>query len=376
MVQNIFIIGLGNVGKELIRQVCSLDIRELGIHHNPTNIVGLANSEYYFFNYSGVNFPIKELNKPDFNVKKFIQNKGVKYQRHSELIEIIRKNGLEGNVIFVDATADKYKMIKFHVNVITNTENKIVTCNKNPSSLSSFDDFVNITKNRNRYGMRATLMAGSHAIDQLREFYDTCEEMKKIEGCFSGTLGYITSELDKGKKFSEIIKEAHEKGYTEPNPIDDLNGLDVARKLLIIARSLSLDVNMNDIELKPMINCDKYSNYTIDEFFEKVSEEDEKFLKLVSLSKKQNKAIRYTALLDLRKEKPRLKVGLSQVDKESHLGTLKGTANKIVMLTNNFTKNNEYIIQSPGAGTTITASGIRRDLLQMLQQRVYSSYSN
>lgn len=374
MIQNVFIIGLGNVGNELIKQICLFDIKDLGIHLNPTNIIGIANSKYYYFNHSGITFQPCDIGSPDFNAQNILIEKGVPYRNHNVFLEVIKSSGLEGDVVFIDATSDNDDMIKFHLNVITKTRNKIVTCNKNPLSLSSFNDFLRLTQERKRYGIKATLMAGSHALDQLREYYDTCEKVERIEGCFSGTLGYISTELESGKIFSEIIKSAYNLGYTEPNPLDDLNGLDVARKLLIIARSLNINSSLDDIRVNPIINGEKYINKGIDYFFDHVKDEDNRFRLLVASAKSKKMVLRYVASLDLTKGTPNMMVSLVQVDDKSSLGMLKGTANKIVIRTNHFTENNEYIIQAPGAGVAVTASGIRRDLLQMLQNRTCNSY--
>ncbi len=369
-IQNIFTLGVGNVGAELIKQVKKSDSVELGIHDNPTRIVGIANSQLFFFDPAGIKF--NEAMTPEA----FLQTHGQVYNTNEEFIPLIQKHGLEGDVIFIDATASK-EILPFHLKVITETKNKIVTANKNPLALCSLSDFKQLTLNRKRYGAQATVMGGAHVVEISQQFYDTCEGLKKIEGSLSGTLAYISAGLERGENFSTLVKTAYQRGYMEPNPLDDLNGLDVARKLLIIGRSLNLQVSLSDINIRPFIDTQKYhyDPNDLESLFKELENEDSYFQEFVTEAHKNNTALRYVARLDLTQSKPELSVGLIALPLNSPIGILKGTANKVVIESENFPEGSEYIVQAPGAGSAITASGIRRDLLQMLPQRVCGSYS-
>src|SRR3989344_9096498 len=109
-------------------------------------------------------------------------------------------------------------------------------------------------------------MAGSDAVPFLLDLRDLNETLYGIEGCFSGTLGYITSELDKGRKFSEILNETDSRGYTEPDPRDDLRGFDVARKIIVLARSAGHEVGIKNIKPQPFIPEEYLKNESIDDF--------------------------------------------------------------------------------------------------------------
>lgn len=387
--QNVFIIGAtGNVGSELIRQILLHDSPKTGKHRNPTNIVGIANKAGYGFNTGGVCIqnisPETEILKNSKEFKDFLISEFNKdFTEYSNeklegLLKVIEREGLEGDVVFIDATDGKDDLTKFHQKVINDTNNNIVTANKNPLVDCTPKEFELLIRYRDRYGMRAAVMGGAHTVNQLIDFYDTSEHITCITGCFSGTLGYLCSELEKNKKpFSEIVKDAVNMKFTEPNPIDDLNGRDVARKLVIIARSLNYLVNLEDVKLEGFIDTKKYLDYSINDLLNKISEEDESISKKFREAKEKGQTLRYIASLEITDRPPKppnLKVGLESISKDSILGSLKGSANKISIRTTIFSEGKEYIIQSPGAGIDVTATGIRRDLLRMLKGRKCGNY--
>jgi homoserine dehydrogenase len=384
-IQNVFIIGAtGNIGSELVRQILEKDSPQLGEHKNPTRIVGVANSKGYLFNPGGItmlhDIPESQLNQDNFKtyLKDLLEPEILRKENGlSDLLTETNKAGMDGELIFVDTTDGNEELFKFHRQVITNSNDNIVTANKNPLALYDPESFKELTQFRERYGMRSTVMAGAHTVNLLFDFYDISEHVVRIEGCFSGSLGYICSELEKDKPetFSEIVKKAHQLKYTEPNPLDDLSGLDVARKLTIIARCLNKPINLkDDIELKGFIDTDKYKNKSKEDFLLAIQDENDEVAKKFSDAKKANRTLRYIASLEVEGETSKLKVGLTEVASDSVLGSLKGTANKISIETKVFTKGKEYIIQSPGAGIEITATGIRRDLLSMLKDRKSGTY--
>ena len=173
------------------------------------------------------------------------------YGQLTELIVPLRSRETNSTVI-IDATAEP-KMLDLHRRIIRHTPMGIVTANKIPLATCDFETFQFLTDKVNRYGFSCTVMAGAEIVDILRDLKDINDLPSIIEGSFSGTLGYITSELEKGRKFSEIVAEAKRLKYTEKHPGVDLGGIDVMRKILILARTAGYDVKPENIMLEPMI---------------------------------------------------------------------------------------------------------------------------
>jgi len=358
--QDVFIIGAtGKVGSTLLRQIFENRDTDPRRHSNPTRVVGLASS-------SSVLLSPKGLTKKeafDFLKKK----NGLTYRTLDELIGHVRKKHRE--LVFVDVTALNEAMTAFHRKIIGGTSYSIVTANKNPIAYSDFKTFSFLTKEPHRYGYRCSVMAGADAVPFLRDLRDVGDTPSLIKGCFSGTLGYITSMLEKNIAFSEILKQALEEGYTEPDPRDDLNGFDVARKLTVLARTAGHAVDLKDFKVTPFIGKEYFKNESVADFLRSTRRMDEIFIQAVRKARSKGEVLRYVATIQAGRGKPQLSVRLSRVPKESPLGALQGTLNKIIVVSDTFKKDTPYSVQGPGAGLDITAQNIRRDLLYLLKER-------
>lgn len=345
---NLFVIGgNGNVGSEFVRQIVNKDYPQV-------NIVGLAAIEGFIFNKKGIS---RE------DAIKFTQN-SLRIEEHPGLdaiLDLVVDSYLD-DVIFVDITAGKEELLNFHKRVIKDTSYKIVTANKNPLALCDFKTFKLLTSDRYRYGYRVTVMAGAESIYFLRDMYDLQEEILSIEGMFSGTLGYITTQMEKGVEFSKAVYNAKLYGYTEPHPRDDLNGLDVSRKLLILLRTLGYDIDLKDISLKPFIADEYLKEDNVELFLKSLSQLDGYFKDRISSLLKDGKTLRYVASF----RNKEMKVQLEEVDLNSPLGLLKGTLNKIVIKTESYYDNNYFVVEAPGAGPKVTALNLRRDVLSLM----------
>jgi aspartokinase/homoserine dehydrogenase 1 len=298
------------------------------------------------------------------------------YDNLAELLKLIEDEGMSGEIVFVDVTSGKDDLRDFHLKVINDSDESIVTANKNPLSIYPTDVFIALTRPRERYGFRCTVMAGANTVSNLLDYYDTSEMINKIEACFSGTLGYLCAELEKGERsFSEILGDAKSMGYTEPHPRDDLNGLDVARKLIICARTFGHEVEMSDIELEGFISESFLKIEDVDEFMQSVKDADQEMKDEFASAKGKGKTLRYVANFNLNKNGDSIfKVGLREVLPGSPLGNLKGSSNKVIVETEIFNGDKKYIIESPGAGPDVTAWGLRRELLSRLSGRKGGDY--
>ncbi len=382
--QNVVVLGgSGNVGREFISQVIQHDTAFSNKHLNPTNIIALTNSKGFWFNRHGLQIQKQPENLRKWKVSKdaFISymqdtDQYQEYDNLSELLKLLKDEGMSGEITFVDITAGKDELRDFHMKIINDSSENIITANKNPLSIFSTDVFRTLTRYRERYGFLCTVMAGANAVSNLLDYYDTSEKVKRIEACFSGTLGYLCAELEKGERsFSEILDNAKNMGYTEPHPKDDLNGLDVARKLIICARTFGHNVSMSDIELEGFID-DSYLNIDdVSKFMDSVKGADQEMRDKFASAKSNRKTLRYVARFELRENGNSIfKVSLREVLPDSPLGSLKGSSNKVIVETDIFNGDKKHIIESPGAGPDVTAWGLRRELLSRLKGRKGGDY--
>ena len=382
--QNVVVLGgSGNVGREFMSQVIQHDTGFSKKHLNPTNVIALTDSKGFWFNRHGLNIQKNPENihkwkdsKEEFNEYMRNLDEYHPYDNLADLLKLIQNEGMAGEIAFVDITAGKDDLRDFHLKVINDSEETIITANKNPLSIYSTDVFRTLTRYRERYGFLCTVMAGANAVSNLLDYYDTSEIVKKIEACFSGTLGYLCAELEKEERsFSEILDDAKNMGYTEPHPKDDLNGLDVARKLIICARTFGHNVSMSDIELEGFIDESFLNIEDVDEFMESVKGADQEIKNKFSSAKSKGKTLRYIARFELHENGNSVfNVGLREVLPNSPLGNLKGSSNKVIVETDIFNGDKKYILESPGAGPDVTAWGLRRELLSRLRGRKGGDY--
>ncbi|GAB0174223.1 MAG: hypothetical protein HHAS10_01020 [Candidatus Altimarinota bacterium] len=364
--QNVFIIGAtGGVGGKVIEQINRCDFWDSD-HLHPTRILGVANSKKILL--ADPNSVLQGLSwEQSEDIKKDIDRMGVTIREgYWSILHSLKTLGLrESDIVFIDTTADASKEnLEFHKEVIRRG-GVIVTANKNPIALSSVEEFRYLTRDRRKYAYRASVMAGGPAVNEIAGAYDTKNTVHSIEGCFSGTLAYICTELEKSKKFSEIVKDAHSRKYTEPNPWDDLSGFDVAKKILILARTAGYDISIEDIEIVPFIS-QEYASYSGKTFFENIAHLDLDFSHRITRLKSEGKTLRYIASMKTKNQKASIHVGPQEVSLESPLGSLTGTDNKVVIETDCFTSE----CARPGAGIENTANSIRVDLASLLKERI------
>jgi len=244
----------------------------------------------------------------------------------------------------------------------------VVLANKKPLAVAQieFDRLLQTAKERGlalRY--EATAGAGLPVLDTLAKLQEAGDRVETILGCFSGTLGFIMTALEEGKRFSEAVREAWKLGYTEPDPRDDLSGTDVARKALILARTLGRRLELSDIALESLFTKDVDDDQPA-RFVDKLAALDATFAERVARAKSEKKVLRYVARIGKRG----IRVGVEAVDQASPLGRLHGTDNTIVIQSKRYSTN-PLVVTGPGAGAGVTAAGVLNDIvaITMVERR-------
>ena len=375
MIQDVVILGAtGNVGSEVVRQIIGRGDTDRTRHENPTRIIGLTSGERSGF--KSVYSPSGLEHRQCFD---FIEGRGNNAAGNGNLADLLEAalaapGNEDGHRVYVDTTPVNRPMTDFHLRVINTTNFGIVTANKNPVALSTYPEFEQLVDHPRLYGYRSTVMAGAEAVTLLQDLRDVNDRPSLIQGCFSGTLGYIITELEKCRQFSSVLQEAKEKGYTETDSRDDLSGLDVARKLIVLARTIGYPVERTDVTVEPFIPKEYFRDEPEADFLRSAASLDCYFDQMMRRAKGEELSLRYVAQMkvDDKHDSPneiKLEVRLQMVPSDSPLGVLKGTLNKLLLVSETYPAEKPYTIEAPGAGPGVTAQNIRRDLLYLLKER-------
>jgi bifunctional aspartokinase / homoserine dehydrogenase 1 len=206
----------------------------------------------------------------------------------------------------------------------------------------------------------ATVGAGLPVVHTLRDLRETGDDIQSIEGIFSGTLAYLFNVYDGRTPFSEIVQDARARGYTEPDPRDDLSGLDVARKLIILGREMGLALKLGDVKVESLVP-EGLESGPIEDFMLRLPRHDGRMRERVDRARARNKVLRYVARLTAAGEAT---VGLVEVDTKHAFANLALTDNVVRFATRAYC-DNPLIVQGPGAGPEVTAGGVFADLLRL-----------
>ncbi len=207
-----------------------------------------------------------------------------------------------------------------------------------------------------------TVGAGLPIIQTLRDLIQTGDEVHSIEGIFSGTLAYLFNAFDGSTPFSEIVRQAKAKGYTEPDPRDDLSGMDVARKLVILGREIGLALELSDVEVESLVPAELEGG-SVESFLERVCAMDESMTKLFDEASAADEVLRYVGAIDA---DGHAKVALRRYPKTHPFGRIQMTDNIVEFRTHRYDEN-PLVVQGPGAGPDVTAGGVFADLLRLAE---------
>jgi aspartokinase/homoserine dehydrogenase 1 len=207
----------------------------------------------------------------------------------------------------------------------------------------------------------ATVGAGLPIIQTVKDLVQTGDEIGSISGIFSGTLAYLFNVFDGKRPFSEIVREAKARGYTEPDPRDDLAGVDVARKAVILAREAGLDLELADIEVESLVPA-ALADASVEDFLERLADFDEPMARRVEEARGKRQVLRYVADVDLKRKRAAVRLGSFAHDHP--FANISLTDNIVQFVTRRYCEN-PLIVRGPGAGPDVTAAGIFADLLRL-----------
>jgi len=334
---NVFIAGVGLVGSDLIRLIQD---------NNSINICGIMNSQKMILDSSGLDSQhyMEELANGD----------------SADLESFISSASQSLNAVFVDVTSSP--VIAEKTANILKKGISVVSASKLANAMNQ-DYYDSIRENSEAAGAlfkyETNVGAGLPIIETLHTLINTGDTINKIEGIMSGTLSYLFSQFDGSIPFSELVKSAQENGYTEPDPRDDLNGVDVGRKILILARETGAQLEFDDVSIQSLIPENMDPAFSVDEFLEQLSKYDDKFLNMYTSASREDKMLRYIATWDGQNATVELKaVGIKNPFYHQN-----GRENFIVFTTKRY-KDTPMIIKGHGAGAEVTAAGVLGDILK------------
>ena len=347
---NLFIAGVGNVGSRLLAQ---LQQQQHYLQKNlrlQVRVVGIANSKKMIFNEKGI----------DLQNWKTLLKDGDKMSL-SGFINTIQSKNLR-NSVFADVTANE--KVASHYAEILQKSVSIVACNKiaASSSFEYYEKLKNISREFNVHFLFETNVgAGLPVIGTLNDLLLSGDKINKIEAVLSGTLNFVFNNYNGKDSFATVVKQAQDEGYTEPDPRSDLSGVDVVRKIMILARESGEKVEMEDVVNEAFMpaECMKGS---VSDFYACMEKQEDHFRAIFEKANNAGKKLKFVATY----ENGSAKVGLQEIDPNHDFYHLYGKDNVVLFYTNRYT-GQPLVVKGAGAGAEVTASGVFADIIRAVR---------
>lgn len=337
----IILIGLGKVGREVLRQLKNLEI--------DYEIIGLADSSACLV---GEPLTMVQVNRA---IQTKTEGRQLSEMQGSSNISHITQY-FETDTIIVDTSAAQ----DLNWEPALSRGCNLVFANKNAHSAPWVE--AASLYNQPRIRFESTVGAGLPVIATLRGLVQSGDKISRIEGVMSGTLGYICSQLEQGLSYSQAVRQAFEAGYTEPDPRDDLSGFDVLRKAIILARTAGWLLEKEDFQVEPMYDESLIGN-SVSEFLENTPKLDQLYADHIKKAATEGKVLRYLATISPTGGS----IGMKAVNRNSQLGALQGTGNYFAVYSHYY-KDIPLVISGPGAGIEVTANGVLNDIIALIHR--------
>lgn len=345
---NLFLVGTGLIGKALLEQLQGQENYLSKYKALKINLVGVMNSRKMLIDPQGIDLDSWEEER---------DSKGKPAEIWAFVEEAKRLN--LPNSVFADCTANKeihnYYLGLFEANISVVTPNKVANSGR-------YEDYALLHRTALKKGVKflyeTNVGAGLPVINTLQGLISSGDRFEKIEGVLSGTLSYIFNNFKAGVKFADIVKEAKVKGYTEPDPREDLSGMDVARKILILGREIGLKLEPEDVTIEKLLpeNCEQAP--TVEDFFKELEVSNAYFEAMVNEAEAKGEVLRFIACL----ENNKITIGVKSIGKTHPFYMMDGADNVISFTTKRY-HDRPLVIKGPGAGAEVTASGVFADIV-------------
>ncbi|MCF2858872.1 bifunctional aspartate kinase/homoserine dehydrogenase II [Pseudoalteromonas sp. SMS1] len=350
----VIIAGLGNVGEVFVEQ-CQAQVKKLQTVFD-LKIVALLRSKEMLFCPSGISIG---------NWQQQWRSESQQYTQ-VELLERISELDYEHKVV-IDITASDVFSDMYPSFIAQDCH--LISANKYAGTAPRdwYETLLEQLQERNlHWRYNTSVGAGLPVNFALADLQNSGDQITRIEGVFSGTLSWLCSSYDGAQPFSDLVIQAQQMGYTEPDPREDLSGRDMQRKLLILARDLGIELDVEDIALEPLMPA-HLAEGDWNTFLANRQDLDQFYAERAEQAQRDGKALRYTGALDLDEQgKVTAKVGIAYVDNGSAIANLTPGDN-IFVITSQWYQQNPLVIQGPGAGKEVTAAGIHSDLYWLTQ---------
>jgi aspartokinase/homoserine dehydrogenase 1 len=345
---NIFIAGVGNVGNKLVSQLQQQSEYLLSHLNIQIKVTGLANSKHILINEDGIdltNWQEELAAAPQATINDFTS-------------EIIKRN--LRNSVFVDVSASA--VVAAVYSKMLERSIAVVACNKITAS-SAYNNYVhikNLSKEFNApYLFETNVGAGLPIIDTLNNLIKSGDKIRKMQAVLSGTLNFVFNNYDATKPFAEVVKQAQDEGYTEPDPRLDLGGTDVMRKIMILAREAGEQMEMEDIANNAFLPQECFDG-SVDDFYQSMLKNEEHFKAIYKAANDEGCKLKFVANFDNGKAS----VGLQHIPAQSDFYHLYGKDNIVLFYTDRYPEN-PLVVKGAGAGADVTASGVFADIIRL-----------
>ncbi|MBK9255278.1 MAG: bifunctional aspartate kinase/homoserine dehydrogenase I [Saprospiraceae bacterium] len=345
---HLFMIGVGLIGSTLIRQIEAQKETLKTEHGLEITLSGLANTKKMIFSESGISL---------FEWKKSLEESDMNSDPN-QFVQIMNNMNLS-NSIFLDNTANSlipalYPEI-LSASISIATPNKVATS----SDFAQYQTLKSLAKQHNvQFLFETNVGAGLPVISTLRNMIHSGDKIVKIEAVLSGSVSFIFNNFNGTKPFSDLVKEAKELGYTEPDPREDLSGADVKRKITILAREAGYFIEPSEVKIRPILSDHCMNAENVASFFTNLEKEDITMLEVYQKAASENKVLRFIATL----ENGKASVGVETVGQDSPFYNLRGSDNMIVFTSQRY-NSRPLVVRGPGAGAEVTAAGLFAEII-------------